>query len=258
MVSDLISKSYPIDSRIPLNYIDHCHFIVSKRINFNSKLEAIKIVTGWIKNHNVSFDAVINSVEANLAYRILTFHDSTDTEFQVAGEFLKMTVLLLDMKAPHAESFVYKILEMEILFVNNISIEKAKVLTQIFVALADKIFQWTTNEHPTEIDRRSEGKDKILTILIKCASSKACCELEFPFWKKLPTYLKSSKVYGQFIEELILNFALHCRLIESDEMNTNGNGLMVSLDIFKGAIMDTSLTFFSLTRSFVNLYQKSY
>ena len=194
------------------------------------KLEILKIVTGWIKNCNISFDSVTNSVEVIWAYQILTFSDSSDNEFQIAGEFLKMTTLLVNMKTYNCQQFIQKILELDQLFILNITLEKAKVLTQIFTAAADKIFQLTT-EQSDEIKRRTEVKDQILSILIKLASSKECCELELPFWKKLPTYLKSSKIYEQFVEEVILCFARHCH-IDNDmmEMNVN-NGLMVSMKI---------------------------
>ncbi|KAL7030875.1 hypothetical protein ACKWTF_006813 [Chironomus riparius] len=226
LVSDLVANAYPILPSIPINYVDHCFIDLSKKIDLNVALECIKAVTGWIKNRKVFFDAVINSIEACWAYQIIIFNYSSDAEFQVAGEFLKMTALLLDMKAFNSRQFIKQISDLELLFASNISLEKAKVLTKIFVALADKVFQWSS-EYPNEINRRSEEKDRIITILIKCASSKACCELELPFWKKLPTYLKSSKVYGRFIEELILYFALHCKIVDGIEMETNINsGLM--------------------------------
>lgn len=226
-VSDLLSNSIPLNSSIQTNYADHCLFNLSKRIDSNVTLEAIKIVTHWIKNRKASFDVVINSAEACYAYQILTHIDSNDEEFQVAGEFFKMTILLLDMKAYYYEQFFQKIFELELLFINNVSIEKTKVITQIFVALAEKVFQWAS-ENPNETERRSVGKDRVLTILIKCAAFKECCQLELPFWKKLPNYLKSSKIYGPFIEELVLIFASHCRIIDNIEMETNVNtGLMV-------------------------------
>ncbi|XP_070495748.1 transportin-3-like [Chironomus tepperi] len=163
-----------------------------------------------------------------------------------------MTVLLMDMKASPNEYFIQKIIELELLLVWNSRIEKLKVLTQIFVSLADKVFQWAS-EHPNEIERRTEVKDRILTILIKCAAFKACCELELPFLKKLPTYLKSSKIYVQYIEELILCFALHCQIIDTNEMETNLNS---SLMVFRESISEVMLTLTSIinTQSLIDFF----
>ena len=124
LVSDLVAKTYPINHSIPLNYVDHCFIDLSNRIDLNVALECIKTVTGWIKNRKVSFDAVINSAEACWAYQILTFSHSSDADFQVAGEFFKMTALLLDMKAYYARQFIKQILDLEMLFAYNISLEK--------------------------------------------------------------------------------------------------------------------------------------
>lgn len=218
-VSEILSKTIPSNTFVEHNFTDHCLIDLKTYNHYVSEIENIKTVTSWMRYRNISFDTVITSAEAAYAYQILLTDDLDDKDYQIAGEFFKMTILLMDVKQLSSYGFfIRRFLEIDFLFTQEI-IERAKAFCQIYTALGEKVFQ--------QPDENFHQNEKILSILCLLAKSKVLCEIMYTFWKKLPSYLKNNRRYKFHGEEVVRILLNHCQI--GDEMETNSTvGLLVS------------------------------
>lgn len=226
-----------VDSKVRINFLGECLEVLTSNFAITEHVDAIRRMTVWLRNRNITLHHVLNSNEAIWCSNIINNKFTSIEHFNVAVELLRLIIVSFDvtsMQQSDAEEIIKKFLMLEILFNEFFAlknVEKYESICKILTVLAEKFL--------THIINGSESgcSSRILNFLTIHAHNQNIAVIILPFWNKFAKALndKNRKVkwrfFEVFVEELILNLITACKQfkIKSFTMETDCD-LFVSLN----------------------------